>query len=177
LSPSQYLGIAASLVLFAGVCLPFMVGWRFGPLRLADLGNDGEGVSEAIVLTGLAWLSLVLALRGYTPALAAMALFAQLTIASAFLLQAEHCANLAPGGVRIYPPGTVIFCCGLGPSPLSAALGWYVLEAGPVLLLSAAFLDEILSCLNRKVPFPIRPLEFVPWVEIAESENPPALES
>src|SRR5262249_19216778 len=104
LSPSQWFGIAGSLALLLGLCLPFMSSRQLGDMMIADLGANGASVLESTVLTVLAVLSLLLALRGLCPVLVFTAIAVQFVVASSYVVELRYVSQLWQQ-VKIVPYG------------------------------------------------------------------------
>lgn len=116
---AQRIGVAGALLLFFGVLLP---GLESVPLLRK---------TEGLIVLGLAMASLVFALRDYTVVLGCTGFICFLALVSVYLLTATgwNIAFSRAGGPSRSP---------------DFGIGWWLTQAGALLLLTAAVVGEVL---------------------------------
>jgi hypothetical protein len=131
LSTAQWIGIVGGSLLALGTFLPtFGVGPRSSLLLEVDLEHDGLPIDGLLVLA-LGITSVVLAVRNLCVLLWLTAIFAQMAMASSYVLWEPAVC-----------PVPWEFCCFRRPDAGLRA-GWWVMELGLLLLLVAGFLGDL----------------------------------
>jgi hypothetical protein len=149
LSAGQVFGVLGAALLLIGIYTPALGGPLGQGKALFQMGRNGEGQCEALVVFALAVVSLWLATRRLCPVLAVTAMGCQLAVASAFLLQISTAVLPVPAASPSAPSRLPNFICYLRRTPITFCLGWCFLELGILLLFSASVLDDVRTMPSR----------------------------